>query len=121
MSCLNPLPLPELATKEDFQRLETATREDFQRLEAATREDFQRLEAICTDLAAKFEADGRERDALREADRKERDALRDADRAAVLADARQRFRWLVSLGVTGIGVLLGAMIALTAVTLTAVS
>ena len=34
MSCLSPVPLPDLATKEDFARLETATREDFARLDS---------------------------------------------------------------------------------------
>ena len=59
--------------------------------------------------------------AVSEADRKQRDAQREADRTAALTDARQWFRWLVSLGVTGVGALLGAMIAPTAITLTAVS
>ena len=33
MSCLSPVPLPDLATKDDFARFETATKDDFARLD----------------------------------------------------------------------------------------
>ncbi|MDE0496965.1 MAG: hypothetical protein OXH86_06405 [Acidimicrobiaceae bacterium] len=33
MSCLSPVPLPDLATKNDFLRLEAASKADFVRLE----------------------------------------------------------------------------------------
>ena len=85
MSCLSPVPVSELATKDDIARLDTA----FERLGTATRKDIERLDT-------KFE---RLVDA-READRKE---------------ARHQFHWLVGLGATGFGVLLAAMFALAAI------
>ena len=85
MSCLSPVPVSELATKDDIERLGTATRKDIERLDSA----FERLDT-------KFE---RLVDA-READRKE---------------ARHQFHWLVGLGATGFGVLLAAMFALAAI------
>ncbi len=39
MSCLSPVPLPDLATKSDIARLETATRKDIARLDTK----FERL------------------------------------------------------------------------------
>ncbi|WP_419855147.1 hypothetical protein [Candidatus Poriferisodalis sp.] len=39
MSCLSPVPVSELATKDDIARLETATRKDFERLDTK----FERL------------------------------------------------------------------------------
>ena len=40
MSCLSPVPVSELATKDDIERLETA----FERLGTATRKDIERLD-----------------------------------------------------------------------------
>lgn len=92
MSCLSPVPLPDLATKSDIERLETA----FARLETATRDDIERLDA-------KFEADRMRRDDQRDADRKEAAAQREADRK----EARHQFRWLAGIGVSILGVVVG--------------
>ncbi|WP_419855149.1 hypothetical protein [Candidatus Poriferisodalis sp.] len=84
MSCLSPVPLPDLATTSDIERLETA----FARLETATRDDIARLDTAFERLESKFE---RLVDA-READRKE---------------ARHQFRWLAGIGVSILGVVVG--------------
>ena len=81
MSCLSPVPVSELATKDDIARLETATKDDIARLDTA----IERLDA-------KFEADRMRRDDQRDADRKE---------------ARHQFRWLAGIGVSILGVVVG--------------
>ncbi|MCY3584485.1 MAG: hypothetical protein OXG76_02170 [Acidimicrobiaceae bacterium] len=85
MSCLSPVPLPDLATKEDFVRLETATKEDFARLDV-------RVDKLDAKLDRLVDA--------READRE---------------NSRTQFHWLIGLGATGFGVLLAAMFALAAI------
>ena len=99
MSCLSPVPLPDLATKSDIARLETATRKDIERLKTATRKDIERLEtATRKDIArldTKFERLESKFERLvdaREADRKE---------------ARHQFRWLAGIGVSILGVVVG--------------
>ena len=88
MSCLSPVPLPDLATKEDVR----ATKEDVR----GVKEDVRELKTDFVRLEAKF-------DRLVDA--------READRE----NSRIQFRWLVGLGATGFGVLLAAMFALAAI------
>ena len=88
MSCLSPVPVSELATKDDIARLEAATKDDIARLDTA----IERLDAKFERLDAKFEADRMRRDDQREADRKE---------------ARYQFRWLAGIGVSILGVVVG--------------
>ena len=100
MSCLSPVPVSELATKDDIERLETAferlgtaTKDDIARLGTATKDDIARLELATRDDIARL-------DAKFEADRKE---------------ARHQFHWLVGIvvaihgvSVSALGVILGS-------------
>ena len=105
MSCLSPVPLGDLVTKQHLETVLAAEFSAFALTLAAQRE------ADRAEQAAQREADRAELAAQREADRAEQAAQREADRretaaefAAVRAEVRQQFRWLVGIGVSILGV-----------------
>ena len=95
MSCLSPVPLPDLATKEDFARLETATKDDFARLDLRVDKldaKFDQLNTKFDQLDVKFVALDTKVDLLASQHKSDRDEDRRANRA--------RHYWLASMGVS---------------------
>ena len=106
MSCLAPVPLADLVTKEHLTdelsrfaallRLEIAEQRAEDRKETAAE-----FAAVRAEMAAGFTAMA----AQREEDRKEASAQREADRS----EAKQQFRWVIGTIISAAGVLLAAM------------